>query len=639
MSGIFNQIANKGLTWWNSHENTFLKSVGDQKLLKIGNKLSSIFTDKNNDKFTISVPNIVVVGSQSSGKSSLLNSLIGYDILPTGSNMVTRTPLMLQLNYSSTLSKAEFGIYTNGRWCVSKSFEMESNIINRDQQLLLHKEIQEITNRLAGSKKGISYTPIHLRIYSPNVSDLCLIDLPGITMIGLSDKGQSKEMPTEIREMIGNYIRDPKSIILVTMQARTDLEADMGLELVKIYDPSGDRTCGILTKVDLMNNDTDISKYLKGDISSELKLKYGYYAVRNRNKTETSIMNPLEGITRENDYFAKHNIYKNIDEKNRLGIHNLGISLSKILSDHIKKSIPGIIDDINKKKYEVDKELLKLGSPIPSDMKGKVTLTSSIISNFCMIFVKALEEKCGLNYGLQVKDRFARFRHEINNIKLEYSNDELNTLVKSCSGNHMDFSLFSIDILEKGIRQYKHIQCLKDPSFKLITDSSFILIELTAKVLNDKQFSRFPKLVELLKDKIEYMINRQQEILKENVLNFISIEENYIWTENKVFLENLKKMFKECKDQTDIKIIRNLLDQYFNTVKYTFCDQIPKMTMFYLISNMERQIYTNLFEITAKDENFIINLLKEPGIIGQQRTKLDKFKNKLIQAKKILSEI
>ena len=98
-------------------------------------------------------------------------------------------------------------------------------------------------------------------------------------------------------------------------------------------------------------------------------------------------------------------------------------------------------------------------------------------------------------------------------------------------------------------------------------------------------------------------------------------------------------MFKECKDQTDIKIIRNLLDQYFNTVKYTFCDQIPKMTMFYLVSNMERQIYTNLFEITAKDENFIINLLKEPGIIGQQRTKLDKFKNKLVQAKKILSII
>ena len=237
----------------------------------------------------------MVVGSQSSGKSSLLNSLIGYDILPTGSNMVTRTPLMLQLNYSEIYSKAEFGTYINGKWVSSRTYDLDNNRINREQQLQLHKDIGEITDELAGKQKGISYTPIHLRIFSPNVSDLCLVDLPGITMIGLSDKGQTKEMPSEIRDLISNYIKDPKSIILVVMQARPDLEADMGLELVKAYDLCGKRTCGILTKVDLMNNDTDVSRYLKGDISSELKLNYGYYAIRNRNSTETKTMTPIQG--------------------------------------------------------------------------------------------------------------------------------------------------------------------------------------------------------------------------------------------------------------------------------------------------------------------------------------------------------
>jgi hypothetical protein len=201
----------------------------------------------------------------------------------------------------------------------------------------------------------------------------------------------------------------------------------------------------------------------------------------------------------------------------------------------------------------------------------------------------------------------------------------------------MDFSLFSIDILEKGINQYKPIQLLRSPCFKLISDVSFLLTELCRKILEDKQFSRFPKFAKVLENKIENMVNKQQEILKENVLKLINIEENYIWTENKAFLDNLKKMFRECKNQTDINIIRSLLNQYFNTVKYTFCDQIPKMSMFYLVSNIERQIYKELFEITAKDENYIANLLEEPGIIGQQRNKLDKFKNKLIQAKKILS--
>ena len=79
MTTVLNQIATtvKGWNWLNNEENPFLQNIGNQKVLKLGNQLSTIFTEKNTDKFTISVPNIVVVGSQSSGKSSLLNALIG----------------------------------------------------------------------------------------------------------------------------------------------------------------------------------------------------------------------------------------------------------------------------------------------------------------------------------------------------------------------------------------------------------------------------------------------------------------------------------------------------------------------------------------------------------------------------------
>ena len=77
--------------------------------------------------------------------------------------MVTRTPLMVHLNYSETMCKAEFGDYVNSRWIVAKSFDMESDKINRDQQNQLHNEIEELTNKLAGKQKGISYQPIHLK--------------------------------------------------------------------------------------------------------------------------------------------------------------------------------------------------------------------------------------------------------------------------------------------------------------------------------------------------------------------------------------------------------------------------------------------------------------------------------------------
>ena len=124
MTTVLNQIATtvKGWNWLNNEENPFLKNIGNQKVLKLGNQLSTIFTEKNTEKFNISVPNIVVVGSQSSGKSSILNSLIGYDILPTGSSIVTRVPLILN-TITDSKKKVEFGHYNNSIWKVDKKFE------------------------------------------------------------------------------------------------------------------------------------------------------------------------------------------------------------------------------------------------------------------------------------------------------------------------------------------------------------------------------------------------------------------------------------------------------------------------------------------------------------------------------------
>ena len=61
------------------------------------------------------------------------------------------------------------------------------------------------------------------------------------------------------------------------LPARCDIEVDSALELIKQYDPKGERTIGILTKIDLMNENSDISNYLTNDISNDLKLHYGYF--------------------------------------------------------------------------------------------------------------------------------------------------------------------------------------------------------------------------------------------------------------------------------------------------------------------------------------------------------------------------
>src|SRR5438046_1427 len=96
----------------NNNSKSSLKEFAKTDILQIGNQLTGILADR---KINIDPPQLVVVGTQSSGKSSLLNRIIEMDILPTGKTMVTRRPLNLQL-INSDKNMAEFGEYINGSW-------------------------------------------------------------------------------------------------------------------------------------------------------------------------------------------------------------------------------------------------------------------------------------------------------------------------------------------------------------------------------------------------------------------------------------------------------------------------------------------------------------------------------------------
>ena len=108
VNSLYNAMPNiSNVLSWNSDDNNTLKNLANNDVLKIGNLLSGIFS-KNDSKEFIDPPRLVVVGTQSSGKSSLLNGVISMDIMPIGKNMVTRTPLNLQLTQTNNESYAEF---------------------------------------------------------------------------------------------------------------------------------------------------------------------------------------------------------------------------------------------------------------------------------------------------------------------------------------------------------------------------------------------------------------------------------------------------------------------------------------------------------------------------------------------------
>ena len=140
---------------------------------------------------------------------------------------MTRRPLVLQL-VQTPGSKREYGVFLHKP---GKEFDSFASIRN---------EIARETDRTTGDNKGISDVPINLKIYSPNVLNLTLVDLPGITRVPVGD--QPDDIEDLIKAMIVKFIKEKSCIILAVTPANLDLANSDGLNLARTYDPSGERT-------------------------------------------------------------------------------------------------------------------------------------------------------------------------------------------------------------------------------------------------------------------------------------------------------------------------------------------------------------------------------------------------------------
>eukprot|EP00166_Cyanidium_caldarium_P000202 ctg_1073.g448 len=126
----------------------------------------------------------------------------------------------------------------------------------------VRSEIERETDRVTGKNKGISPKAINLRVYSPHVVNLTVVDLPGLTKVPVGD--QPSDIERLIRAMVLSYIERPNAIILAVHPATNDLATSDALQIARIADPEGKRTVGVITKLDLMDKGTDAVEMLKG---------------------------------------------------------------------------------------------------------------------------------------------------------------------------------------------------------------------------------------------------------------------------------------------------------------------------------------------------------------------------------------
>lgn len=252
---------------------------------------------------------------QASTSRPTLHQLIFLASLPRGTGIVTRRPLILQLINRAAAPKAQ----TNGTASEELiTTDKESNVDEWGEFLhipgqkfhdfnKIREEIVKETEAKTGRNAGISPAPINLRIYSPNVLTLTLVDLPGLTKVPVGD--QPRDIEKQIKDMVLKQISKPNAIILAVTGANTDLANSDGLKLAREVDPEGQRTIGVLTKVDLMDEGTDVVDILAGRI---IPLRLGYVPVVNRGQRDIENKKAINAaLEHERQFFENHKAYRN----------------------------------------------------------------------------------------------------------------------------------------------------------------------------------------------------------------------------------------------------------------------------------------------------------------------------------------
>lgn len=250
----------------------------------------------------------------------------------------------------------------------------------------IRKEIEQETLRVAGQNKGISKLPISLRIYSPNVLDLTLVDLPGLTKIPVGD--QPSDIEKQIRGLVQEYISKENCVILSVSAANVDLANSESLKLARQVDPQGRRTIGVLTKLDLMDAGTNALDVLTGRV---YPLKLGFIGVVNRSQQDINLGKDMKNaLENEAEFFNSHPAYRNISHK--CGTRYLARTLNQVLMNHIRDKLPDMKARLNTLMGQTQQELNAFGdSAIFGDPNQQGALVLRLMTQFARDFIASID--------------------------------------------------------------------------------------------------------------------------------------------------------------------------------------------------------------------------------------------------------
>uniref|UniRef100_A0A674APY9 Dynamin-1-like protein n=1 Tax=Salmo trutta TaxID=8032 RepID=A0A674APY9_SALTR len=660
-----------------------------ETLIPIINRLQEVFLTVGAE--IIQLPQIVVVGSQSSGKSSVLESLVGRDFLPRGSGIVTRRPLVLQLVNVPPL--AERRLQENGMHLTQKqrcdwikadewgTFLHSKNQIFTDF-LEIRKEIEEETERSSGGNKGISPEPIYLKIFSPHVLNLTLVDLPGITKVPVGD--QPEDIEAQVQEMILSFISNPNSLILSVSPANSDLATSDALKLAREVDPDGRRTLLVVSKLDLMDAGTDALEVLLGRV---IPVRLGIVGVVNRSQHDINTQKSIEDTARDEQAFLQRH-YPSL--ASRCGSRYLARTLSRLLMHHIRDCLPELKRRVTVLSAQYQARLSSYGQPVEDHSATLLQIVTKFASDYCNTIEGTAthiqtSELCG---GARIcyifHETFGRTLQSIDPLGGLTELDIL-TAIRNATGPRPALFVpeISFELLVK-----RQIKRLEEPSLRCV---ELVHEELQRIIQHCSSYStqellRFPKLHDSIVEVVTSLLRKRLPITNDMVHNLVQIELAYINTKHPDFTDaaqvsasvNSQQDGDKCwmnekvaeekapvagfsspvkgqainlldtavpvsrklsaREQRDCEVIQRLIKCYFLIVRKSIQDSVPKTVMHFLVNFVKERLQSELVGQLYK-QNLLQGLLIESQDTAQQRTEVAQMLEALQKASNIISEI
>ncbi|GJC99548.1 vacuolar sorting protein VPS1 [Colletotrichum higginsianum] len=315
----------------------------------------------------VDLPQLVVCGDQSAGKSSVLEGITGIPF-PRQEGLCTRFPTEIILRHSNEPLRTKASIRPHS----GRSAEMARTLRSYEREMKedlsdLPVAIEEVSKLMgirgftdSQTDAAFASDALRIEVTGPTGLQLSIVDLPGL--ISVANEEQSEADVEAVHAMVRGYLSSSRTIILAVVQASNDIANQGIIKIAREYDPDGQRTVGIITKPDLINAGTEAKLASIAKNKDSIKLKLGFFLLKNPSPAEMKASSTkLSRAEREMNFFLSA-VWKAQDlDMSRVGIENLKVFLQELLDEHLEREMPKLKGEIRRVLKSKEKELEAMG--------------------------------------------------------------------------------------------------------------------------------------------------------------------------------------------------------------------------------------------------------------------------------------